>query len=202
MRESSLAFFETIADLGKTITGEQQQQQQWNQMSSTIRRLSKKVIFATSKGKQSEADELVKNVRAELSTFFDSVESFSLLKQHEPVQSSLEEYMEAIYFYDIVFSPTAKQTSDFEQQVFPAMKSERIVGALSDVCGELARHSVRLAIETNPERIENLFNIVQAMVEALSGIPITDSSYLRTKYDQAERALRKIEDILFQLKIR
>jgi predicted translin family RNA/ssDNA-binding protein len=64
----------------------------------------------------------------------------------------------------------------------------------------LARKATNEAAAGNNEEVENIKSIVNQLLGELSEFDMT--GYLRTKFDQAKNALRRVEQINYEVRIR
>ncbi len=108
-------------------------------------------------------------------------------------RSAKEEYVEAWLFAEYM----ERQTF---QRLPPIEEAEIVLGALSDVAGELARKAVLLGAKRAHEDVRRMLEAVQDIVELLLALDLTGS--LRSKTDQARQHLRKIEEIYYDLSLR
>lgn len=128
-------------------------------------------------------------------TIFDDarqiIQRESRLIADGPWRSAQEEYAEAVLFAEFIQSGTLSTP--------PIDDPELILGALSDVAGELARKAILLATEGKRSSIEAMFVAAQDIMALLLSLDLTGN--LRAKVDQARQHLRKIEEIRYDLEI-
>lgn len=82
----------------------------------------------------------------------------------------------------------------------PLDEPERVVGALSDLLGELARVLIRDVTQGRFARVTPIHGTAQRVLEFLLEFDAT--GYARQKVDQARQHLRKIEDVAYDLALR
>ncbi|MBP7005831.1 hypothetical protein KBB27_01780 [Patescibacteria group bacterium] len=82
----------------------------------------------------------------------------------------------------------------------PTNDPERVIGACSDVVGELARVLVRDVTQGDLARVERLKSVAQDLLGFLLEFDATGGA--RQKVDQARQHLRKIEDVAYDLAVR
>ena len=163
--------------------------------SDELRRMSKRVIFHVAKGDETQATKMLEEAAKLLDSIVHSVDDSQILYDNEGYKAASEEFLEACLTYMIL---TGKK---FDLAAITTTATRR-VGAFSDLCGELARASILLATEGDEKRILKIRDFIQELLLELNKTRVVENSYLRTKYDQAEKALRKVEDILYDLKMR
>ena len=77
---------------------------------------------------------------------------------------------------------------------------EVYIGGLTDTIGEAARYAVTAATQKDNQLVIKLVDTVKAVMSELVAMNLT--GYLRNKFDQAKNALRKLEDILYDLSLK
>lgn len=82
----------------------------------------------------------------------------------------------------------------------PLDEPERVIGALSDVLGELARVLIHDVTQGRLDRVSFIHGSAQRLLEFLLEFDAT--GYARQKVDQARQHLRKIEDVAYDLALR
>ena len=82
----------------------------------------------------------------------------------------------------------------------PVDDPARVIGAISDVIGELARVLVRDVTRGSLDRVAMIQSTSQELLSFLLEFDAT--GYVRQKVDQARQHLRKIEDVAYDLTIR
>lgn len=82
----------------------------------------------------------------------------------------------------------------------PVDDPARVIGAVSDVMGELARVLVRDVTRGQLDRAAMIQSTAQDLLSFLLAFDAT--GYVRQKVDQARQHLRKIEDVAYDLAIR
>ncbi|HNT30177.1 MAG TPA: hypothetical protein PKL83_04470 [bacterium] len=184
----------SLKDAIKTYNTFQAQFREVSVQADELRRMSKRVIFYVSKGEETKATDVLQEATKLLDAIVKSVSDIQILYDNEGYKVASEEFLEACLTYMML---TGKE---FDLSRITTTSTRR-VGAFSDLCGELARASVLLATSGDVKRIAKIRDFIQELMLELSKTKIVENSYLRTKYDQAEKALRKVEDILYQLSV-
>jgi predicted translin family RNA/ssDNA-binding protein len=77
---------------------------------------------------------------------------------------------------------------------------ETYLGGLADLVGELQRRQVRAATEGRTDEVKKIKDDIEVIVDALLEMDL--GGYLRNKFDQAKNALRRAEDVLYEVSIR
>lgn len=120
-------------------------------------------------------------------------QSFSLYNEGS-WNAACEEYLEAWFLYNAI---TKHQIVE-PKGITPS--ADIYVGALADCTGELVRLSVILGSDKKIKEIEKLRKLVADIVAFMLPLYLTGQS--RQKFDQAKRNLKRIEEILYEVKIR
>lgn len=108
--------------------------------------------------------------------------------------AGVEEYVEAKMFFNIINGEKVDKITGITLSV------DAYLGGISDTTGELVRLATNEAAKGNFKEVEKIKNIITDVLAELVEFDIT--GYLRTKYDQAKQNLRKIEQIMYEVKIR
>ena len=109
-------------------------------------------------------------------------------------REAIEEYVEGRLYWSFVAD---------KKIVFPSYVSLTfwdMLGGWSDFTGELVRRAISLAHEAEIKEIERLKTVTEKVVEMFSQVSF--SGKLRNKYDATERNLKRLEEILYELKLR
>lgn len=112
-------------------------------------------------------------------------------------QSAQEEYLEATFFFDFL---TKKELKRFPE---PAARTTDVLGALADLSGELVRYAVKLVTRSGTQavkEVEAMKKISEEIVGGLMRFHLTGK--LRSKHDDAKRNLKRLEEILYDLRLR
>lgn len=162
------------------------------QVAQRLQGLSKRAIFAMHRGDQVEADKLLKEGLKLVSLGQKQSATVPVIAQDGAWRASREEFLEA----RLLASYLQEMSIAFLNQEDP----EIVIGALSDLVGELVRQAVMEAVKGNKEAVEKMLSVGQQVVATLLEMDLTGS--LRSKVDQAKSHLRRLEDIRYDLAMR
>ena len=155
---------------------------------------AKQAIFALHRDDEVGSGALL----AEVDKTFDGLEKqFAKndgLRWEGAYRAALEEYVEAKLFYDFMVSGKIAEIKTV------SLDADAYLAGLSDFTGELTRKAVQRATQGKTQEVEKLAEIVRDVVEQLIKFDLT--GYLRTKYDQAKQNLRRVEEVLYDIKMR
>lgn len=155
---------------------------------------SKISIFSMHRGQVEEAERLLGEVEANFAKLEPVFKKSPALRHEGSYKAALEEYVEAKMLHKIVSGKkidTIKEVSvDFDSYL----------GGLCDTTGELVRLAIREATDNKVKEVERIRDLITEIMGELIEFNLT--SYLRTKYDQAKGNLRKIEQMVYEIKLR
>lgn len=154
-----------------------------------LTRLAKSSIFALQRG--GKARDLLEDARALQTKGSKIVQQYPTLRDNGPWRAGLEEYAEAL----LLEAFTRNDQKLFDRAL--DADADIVLGALSDLVGELARVAVREATDGNVRAVASIAKDAERIVRFLTDIDLTGP--LRSKGDQARQHLRKIEDIRYDL---
>ena len=77
---------------------------------------------------------------------------------------------------------------------------ESYLAGLCDVPGELLRFAVKAATAKDIKTVKKCAEMAQEIIGELIEFNLT--SYLRTKFDQAKQAVRKLEEVVYEVSLR
>lgn len=155
---------------------------------------AKQAIFSFHRDDMKEGNSLlaeVEKIFAELEKKFKQEEE---LRYEGSYRAALEEYVEAKFFGGFLEG----KKIDFIKGV--QIDADSYLAGLCDFTGELLRKAVLAATDKKFKRVEELAAGIREVIGELLKFNLT--SYLRTKYDQAKHNLRRVEEILYDVKMR
>jgi predicted translin family RNA/ssDNA-binding protein len=161
--------------------------------SNHILHQSKRIIFSLQRGDLTSAQEDLKLVVNLIITKQKEIK-IKRLEEEGSYKAALEEFAEAYLFQRWL---NKKEISEIKEV---KIRYDCYIGALSDLCGEMARFSVNQAAKKNVKVVEKVYNDALEIISQLNKFNLTGP--LRNKYDQACNHLRKIEQVNYDVKIR
>lgn len=155
---------------------------------------SKQAIFSLHRDQILEAEKRL----TEAEEIFAKLKPFFLkgpnLKYEGAYKAALEEYLEAKLFWQILKFGRLKGVTKIK------VGFDSYLAALGDLTGEMNRKIILFATEGKIKRAEELKEIIADIVSELIKLDLT--GYLRHKFDDAKRNLKKAEEIIYDLKVR
>ncbi len=160
-------------------------------LSDKLRVLSKTTIGFLIKDSISAAEKNLKEMHKIFNQIQNKFKQYPYLYSFNSINDGLEEYIEAILLYKYI-----------KNQPMPSAKSLKItpevfLGGLSDLTGELVRMARK-----NENQAEQIHIYVSKIYELIIPITITRNNSVRTKLEAIGNNLKKIESIIYDLKLR
>lgn len=162
-------------------------------LSSEILAASKRGIFAYHRDDAAKAEVELTVAREKLQAGWQLVKRESRIEQEGSWRAAQEEFAEADLLRQYLTHGKIGRVTDV------ADDPDVFIGAISDLTGELVRRAVLLASQRKEKEVNQIFHDVNEVVAFLLQMDLTGS--LRTKVDQAKQALRKLEEIRYDLAI-
>ncbi len=161
--------------------------------SNNILHQSKKIIFSLQRNEIIQAQENI-NLLKEIIIKKQKELNIKRLEQEGSYKAAMEEFAEACLFSQWLENKKVSKIDKIN------ISHDCYLGALSDLCGEIARFSVNQAAKKEILIIEKAYQDTLEIISHLNQFNLTGP--LRNKYDQACNHLRKIEQVNYDVKIR
>lgn len=155
---------------------------------------SKKAIFAGHQGEIKKAEEHLRLAETAIDELLAKYQEDNRLRFEGSYKAGLEEYVEAKFFIRVLKN---EELAEIDNSTIGA---EEYLGGLCDVSGELVRQAVLLATKEKTEDIERYKSVIEEIINFMLDLYLT--GYMRQKFDDAKRNLQRIEQILYDLKIK
>lgn len=153
--------------------------------------MAKQVIFALHRDDLKGAAVLLKQVEITLKKLETKFKQDPDLRHEGSYRAALEEYVEAKMFSRVINGQAVGPITEVE------VDTDSYLGGLCDLMGELARKAVLLATARNFQAVRKLSQTTQEVMAGLLKIDLT--GYERTKFDQAKQAMRRIEEVAYDV---
>ncbi|MCD4761330.1 hypothetical protein K8R32_00010 [bacterium] len=154
---------------------------------------SKRVIFALHRNETKKAEQQLASIEEVLKKL-EKKFGFTRLYQEGSYKAGAEEYVEARTFFEVINGRKLDIIKDI------TIAYDTYLGGICDLTGELVRRAVNEAAAGREKEVKKIKDIINTILAELVEFDMT--SYLRTKYDQAKRNLRKIEQMDYEIKLR
>lgn len=182
-----------INQLKKDYQTQEKERRQIIKYSNDILFQSKKIIFSLHKDKQSEAQENLDKLKKDIINL-EKRFKIKRLQAEGAFQAAAEEYVEAVAFNGIVKRKKIEKIKDINLNHFSYL------GGICDLIGEMVRYGTNQVAKGNYKIVDELKDHAQDIMAELLDFDFT--GYLRTKYDQANNHLRKLEQMAYDLKLK
>ena len=183
-----------FADLKKRYTLKNSVRRQLIGLSSEAQHLAKQAIFALQQNKTEEALALIKQSTKKLKEGEAVGNKVDEIETRGSFRQAQEEWVEAKLFYGLMTGGKIGEVADFKVPL------EVYLGGLTDMVGEAARFAVTAATNKDHKLVIKFVGVAKEIMSELIAMNLT--GYLRNKFDQAKNALRKLEDILYDLSLK
>jgi len=168
-------------------------------VSNTTLSKAKQAIFALHRDDEKSAAAFLDEVERTFGNLEKQFKALPELRYEGAYRAALEEYVEAKLFYGFLQSKRTDLRSVGGRSSVH-VDADTYLAGLSDFTGELTRKCVQRATQGRMNDVEKLTEAVRAIVGELIKFDLT--GYLRTKYDQTKQNLRRMEEVLYDIKIR
>lgn len=163
-------------------------------LSNEIRANSKKVIALLRRENIKESEKTFKNIENRFKLINEVVEQHKDLLNQNFYKEAVEEYIEAITFYNFL-TKSKKKTSNFIK-----VEPKEFISGICDFTGELVRRAITIASPKNLKELTSYQKTVEDIVQELTKVGFQGK--LRQKYDEVERNLRKLENIIYDINLK
>ena len=163
-------------------------------LSNNIRAKSKKAIALLRRDKVKESKEIIKEVEKIFRLINKIIKKNRDLINQNFYREAVEEYIEAITFYNFL-TKSKRKIPDFVEA-----GPEEIISGTCDFTGELVRRAITVGNLENLRQLLIFKKTIEKIAEELTEVGFRGK--LRHKYDEVERNLRKIEDIIYDIKLK
>jgi len=155
---------------------------------------SKRAIFALHRDDLKSAVSLMHEADAFFLQCEKLFKSNASLKEEGSYRAALEEYAEAQLF--LLYT----QHEPVDKIAERAMEPSIYLGGLSDCTGEIVRYAMKHVTAGNVKEATRARETVAMIIEFMLDLDLT--GYLRTKFDQAKKNLRSLEEMMYELALR
>jgi predicted translin family RNA/ssDNA-binding protein len=162
--------------------------------SRDVVKTSKKLIYAIHRDDMAAARKYLKEIR-DMRVSLEKISKDERLRSYGPYRNAIQEYVEAICYYFIIACDKIPAREEL------GAETETYLMGLSDLTGELMRKGIKEMIAERPEKTQKMRNIVDEIYGLIIDLDF-DGGEARRKSDQVKYSLTKLEDILYEAKIR
>ena len=157
-------------------------------LSRVIIKLSKEIIYAVHRDDLKKAESALKEITKKVK---------DLPKQPITgiVSAAKQEFVEAACFYEFIKNKKIPTRADIRIDTYDYL------AGLCDFTGELVRKAVKSILDNKPEHTKIIKDTVEDMYGEFLQLDLMDWE-LRKKYDSIKYNLKKLEDIMYDMKIK
>jgi predicted translin family RNA/ssDNA-binding protein len=156
--------------------------------------LSKRAIFALHRDDSKTSDRLIEDAKQRFVDCERLTRNHKALVHEGAYRAALEEYAEALLYRQYL------HTGTFGTIDARAMGVDIYIAGLSDATGEIVRHVQHCVTQGDISAIQSARVQVEMVITYLLSLDLT--GYLRTKFDQAKKNLRRLEEMSYDVSIR
>jgi predicted translin family RNA/ssDNA-binding protein len=163
--------------------------------SRDIIKLSKQVIYSVHREDLKAAESLIKDIKKELALFKKNSEQCPKLLYSGTFKVTIQEFVEAVSFYELIKNKKLPKFSDF------SLDEEYYLLGLCDLTGEVVRKAINSAIKGDYKTTLALKEFVSDLYGEFMKFDFSNGD-LRKKYDSMKYDLKKLEDLVLELKLK
>lgn len=178
-------------NLRKTYSNYESERRSIIKVASDALNLSKQAIFAFHRDDIAGGAKLLEEVEEIFGKLEIKLKKEPELRFEGSYRAALEEYVEAKMFYRVLKGGAIGEIKEI------GVDTDSYLGGLCDLIGEIARKVVLVATERKFKEVERLGKAAHEIMGELIKMDLT--GYQRTKYDQAKHALRRIEEVTYDV---
>lgn len=160
--------------------------------SRDVLKLSKLIIYAVHRDELDKAEELVQEIERERQELEDIAAHNPKMAYEGSYKIAIQEYAEALLYYNFI-----KTGELIELGTLP----EHFVLGLADLPGELVRKAVYLAGKGEVQKVIKIKDVVDMIYGEMLKFDFRDNE-IRRKVDSIKYDLRKLEDLVLDLKLK
>jgi len=183
-----------LSQIKKNLETYQAERNQIINTSRDILQASKSAIFALHRGDSNEAGKSISLAEGLIAKLNKAYNKNNRLRFEGSYKASLEEYVEAKTFFQFMAG------KNLDKLPIESIGPEEYINGLTDLTGELVRQAVLQATKGNYKVLENYRSFTEEIVGFMLTLYLTGSS--RQKFDDAKRNLKRLEQIIYEVKIR
>ena len=158
-------------------------------------KLSKQIIFSIHRDDLSTAKNILKDIKKVVSELYKIVQKNPKLLQQGAYRVAIQEYVEALLYYGFVTEKRIYSRKEIE------VDTELYLLGLCDLTGELVRRAIVSATKDKFNEALEVNEAINAIFSEMIKLDIRGGD-LRKKYDSIKYDLKKMENLVLDLKLR
>jgi len=162
--------------------------------SRDIVKLSKRMIYAVQRG-ELNLEKLKKEIKDDLQKLVKLSKTHPSLYYSGSIKIAEQEFVEAICFYEYVKNGQLPTHKDLD------IEFENYLLGICDLTGELSRKAINSAIKEKYSESKKIVEFVAELYGRLMQFDFQNGE-IRRKFDSIKYDLRKLEDLMLELKLK
>jgi translin len=158
-----------------------------------IIKLSKQIIYAVHRKDIADAETNIKTIKEKTKSLSSAVKKDPKLDIGS-FKAAVQEYVEALCYYHFVKSKKLPTRKELE------VDSEYYLMGICDFTGELVRYAVNAGINGDTESVVEIKKLIEEIYNEIMQFDFRNGE-LRKKSDQVKWDLKKLDDLVFSLKL-
>lgn len=163
--------------------------------SRDVLKLSKQVIYAIHRDELKAAEKLIQEIKKEKAALEKIANNDPFLLTEGSYKVALQEYAEALLYFSVIHSKKLATRKDL------AIPTDYYILGLCDLTGELVRKAVYLAGKDLYAEVIEIKDLVDGLYGELLAFDFRDNE-TRRKFDAVKYDLKKLEDLVLDLKLK
>lgn len=181
--------------LSQEIKRYDQEREKLIKKSRDILKLSKQIIYAIHRDNLKEAKQLITKIESEKKKAENITKFNSGLLYEGSYRVSIQEYVEALLYYYFVKEGRLVNSGEIN------VTADHYVLGLCDLTGEFVRRAVFLAGKGKTEKVVKIRDVVDEIYGELLNFDFREPN-IRKKFDSIKYDLKKLEDLVLNLRLR
>jgi len=163
--------------------------------SRNVLKLSKQIIYALHRSEIREAEKLIADIKKELESLKKHTEKHPELLFLPSYKVAVQEYVEAAAYFNWIKSKKLVTRKEL------GVDTESYLLGICDLTGELVRKAINSAIKQDYNTAFEIKEFVSELYGELLRFDFRNSE-LRRKFDSIKYDLKKLEDLVLELKLK
>ncbi len=163
--------------------------------SRDVLKLSKQTIYSIHRNEIGQADEFIEKMKCEVEKLEEYISKHNKLYYQGAYKVAVQEYVEAMLFYGFV-----KDKKLYTREELGVETDYYLLG-VADLTGELMRKAILDSTKENYESVKEIRDAIEELHFELSKFDFRDNE-MRRKYDSIKYDLKKIENLILELKLK
>jgi len=179
--------------IGKEMSEIDKQREVLIKKSRDVLKLSKQLIYALHRNNLKESNSLLSKVKKEKIKLDNIANKYKKLIYEGSYSEALQEYVEALSYYAFVSKKKIPTRASLK------VGTEDYLMGICDLTGELARRAVALTVKKEFKTVSKIKNIIEEIYGEFLNFNLRNSQ-LRKKSDSIKWNLKKIEEIMYDIR--